>query len=53
MRSHQPPQFKQPTENSSIPLGNGLTAEYFDNSDFTASSLKRLEATINFQWGNS
>jgi hypothetical protein len=32
--------------------GNGLVAEYFNNSDFTAPVLTRTDATINFNWGS-
>ncbi len=30
----------------------GLTGEYFDNIDLTNSKLKRIDATINFNWGS-
>ena len=33
--------------------GDGLKAEYFDNSDFTAKKLTRTDATVNFNWGTS
>jgi parallel beta-helix repeat protein len=32
--------------------GNGLNAVYFGNLDFTGASTKRLEPTVNFNWGN-
>jgi hypothetical protein len=34
-----------------VVAGNGLNAEYFDNQDFTGTSVKRLEQNINFAWG--
>lgn len=30
----------------------GLRAEYFDNRDFTASTLVRTDATVDFNWGS-
>ncbi|MDX1951995.1 MAG: PA14 domain-containing protein [Verrucomicrobiota bacterium] len=30
----------------------GLLAEYFDNINFTAKNLTRVDSTINFDWGN-
>jgi parallel beta-helix repeat protein len=33
-------------------VGNGLTAEYFNELNFTGTSLKRIEPNINFAWGN-
>ncbi|HEY8668459.1 MAG TPA: PQQ-dependent sugar dehydrogenase, partial [Tepidisphaeraceae bacterium] len=32
--------------------GNGLNATYFNNIDFTGSSISRIDATINFNWGS-
>jgi hypothetical protein len=32
--------------------GTGLNAEYFNNIDFTGSSVKRLEVSLNFDWGS-
>jgi parallel beta-helix repeat protein len=32
--------------------GTGLNAEYFNNVDFTGSSVKRLEVSLNFDWGS-
>lgn len=32
-------------------LSAGLTAEYFDNPDFTGQSVSRTDSTINFDWG--
>src|SRR6185503_2256776 len=31
--------------------GTGLRGEYFDNRDFTASRLTRVDPTVNFNWG--
>ncbi|HUW83251.1 MAG TPA: Calx-beta domain-containing protein, partial [Phycisphaerae bacterium] len=31
--------------------GTGLTGEYYDNIDFTAFVLSRVDATVNFNWG--
>src|SRR5688572_15539530 len=31
--------------------GIGLRGEYFDNRDFTAPKLTRVDPTINFNWG--
>ena len=33
------------------PSGDGLTAEYYDNLDFTALSVTRVDAVVNFNWG--
>ncbi len=32
--------------------GTGLTAEYYDNSDFTGLKFVRTDATVNFDWGS-
>jgi len=32
-------------------IGGGLTGEYFDNADFTARKLVRVDATVDFAWG--
>ena len=32
-------------------VGDGLRAEYFDNADFTAPALTRVDATVDFDWG--
>src|SRR5262245_52618675 len=31
--------------------GTGLRGEYFDNRDFSAPKLTRVDPTINFNWG--
>jgi PKD repeat protein len=33
------------------PLGNGLKGDYFNNIDFTAPILTRVDPLINFNWG--
>jgi len=42
------------TTNSSVGDGNGtgLTGDYYDNMDFTALVLTRVDATVNFDYGN-
>ncbi|QHT65776.1 T9SS type A sorting domain-containing protein [Rhodocytophaga rosea] len=32
--------------------GTGLSATYYDNMDLTGSTMKRIDATVNFDWGN-
>ena len=32
--------------------GTGLSATYFNNADFTGTSLSRTDPTINFSWGS-
>jgi glucose/arabinose dehydrogenase len=32
--------------------GNGLLATYFDNADFTGTTLTRVDPTIDFDWGS-
>ncbi len=36
----------------SVGSGNGLTATYWDNRDFTGTSIARTDRTVNFDWGN-
>lgn len=38
----------------SIPVTatSGLTGDYFDHTDFTAWRLRRIDSTINFDWGD-
>ena len=31
---------------------NGLEATYYNNKDFTGSTLERVDPTINFFWGS-
>lgn len=33
-------------------IGTGLTGQYFDNRDFSGTSVTRTDATVNFDWGN-
>lgn len=33
--------------------GEGLTAQYFDNADFTTAKLTRVDTSVNFDWGTS
>jgi parallel beta-helix repeat protein len=33
-------------------VSNGLTAEYFNDLNFTGTSLKRIDPNINFAWGD-
>jgi Glycoside hydrolase family 44/PA14 domain/Fibronectin type III domain len=33
------------------PIATGLAATYFDNKDFTGTTLSRTDATVNFNWG--
>jgi hypothetical protein len=34
-----------------VGIGDGLRAEYFDNPDFTALKLDRVDALVDFDWG--
>ncbi|MBN3906546.1 MAG: PQQ-dependent sugar dehydrogenase [Nostoc sp. NMS1] len=36
---------------SVLSQGDGLTAEYYDNIDFTNLKKTRIDATVNFDWG--
>ncbi len=40
-------------ERRALLAGEGLSAQYFDNADFTSSKLSRTDATVNFDWGTS
>lgn len=40
----------KPSSTTTTP-GNGLLAEYYNNSDFTGTKVTRNEQTINFNWG--
>jgi glucose/arabinose dehydrogenase len=35
-----------------VGTGTGLTGQYYDNRDFTDLKLKRIDSTVNFNWGN-
>ncbi|HKI06636.1 MAG TPA: PA14 domain-containing protein [Thermoanaerobaculia bacterium] len=34
------------------PTGNGLSATYWDNQDFTGTTVSRVDPTVNFDWGS-
>lgn len=34
------------------PVGNGLKGDYYNNKDFTALALSRVDPTVNFNWGS-
>jgi glucose/arabinose dehydrogenase len=36
---------------TSAPIPNGLTATYFDNSNFTGTSITRIDPAVDFNWG--
>src|SRR5687768_8106765 len=38
-------------QTSAVTGGTGLRGEYFDNRDFTALKLTRVDPSINFAWG--
>lgn len=42
----------QPTAPPTVGNGNGLRADYFDNSDFTGTASTRTDRQINFNWGD-
>ncbi|MFK8185844.1 MAG: PA14 domain-containing protein [Phormidesmis sp.] len=46
-----PPQTSQQTDSSSRNSGNGLLAQYYNNINFTDQVLSRVDATVNFDWG--
>ncbi|MFM8414285.1 MAG: PA14 domain-containing protein [Planctomycetota bacterium] len=55
-RRHGPPgRGFEPLEPRRLLAGEGLTARYFDNPDFTSAStpVARVDATVNFNWGTS
>lgn len=33
------------------PIGNGLSAVYYDNLNFTGKAINRVDKVINFNWG--
>jgi hypothetical protein len=41
-----------PTPSPAPSSGNGLTATYFDNMDFSGRSITRVDPQVNFEWGN-
>ena len=34
-----------------VGTGNGLSAVYYDNHDFTGATVSRVDPTVNFDWG--
>ncbi len=46
--TYQPPPPPPPPP----PPSNGLTATYFNNSDFTGTTFSRVDAFVNFNWGS-
>lgn len=49
-----PPDALEPgaaTTSSALATGTGLLGEYFDNADFTALKVVRVDATVNASWG--
>ncbi len=42
-----------PIPTPSVGSGNGLSATYFNNTDFTQAVLTRTDPTINFDWGGN
>src|SRR2546422_6874091 len=36
---------------ATITNGTGLLGQYYNNMDFTASVLQRVDVTVNFDWG--
>jgi hypothetical protein len=40
----------EPIESRLLLSGAGLQAEYFNNPDFTGTSVRRVDPTINFEW---
>lgn len=43
----------EPLESRQLLAGEGLTGQYFDNADFTASKLTRIDPAVNFTWGTA
>jgi hypothetical protein len=36
---------------TAVPAGNGLSATYWDNINFTGPTVTRVDPTVNFNWG--
>lgn len=36
---------------TSVPPGDGLSAVYYNNKDFTGTTVRRIDPMINFNWG--
>src|SRR4051812_18357197 len=43
----------EPLERRIHLAGNGLSAVYFDNADFTGKSSERVDSSVNFNWGTA
>jgi autotransporter-associated beta strand protein len=43
----------EPLERRQLLAGEGLSAQYFDAADLTASKLTRIDPVVNFAWGTS
>jgi YD repeat-containing protein len=48
--TYVPVDFKYQTDEQGV--GTGLTAKYYDNTDFTAYKMTRSDPVINFDWGS-
>lgn len=42
----------QVNPNNSTSFGSGLTAQYYNSSNFTGTSTTRIDTTVNFNWGS-
>jgi len=42
--------FVEDLEPRTLLAGNGLSASYYNNIDFTGASVSRVDATVNFDW---
>jgi CSLREA domain-containing protein len=40
-------------DGGSVGTGTGLTATYYDTSDFTGPSVTRIDPTVNFRWASN
>lgn len=47
-----PTQTPMPTITPTPSAGTGLSAQYFDNSNFTTLKLTRIDPQVNFNWGS-
>jgi hypothetical protein len=43
-------QICEPLESRTLLSGNGLSAAYYNNADFTGATAARVDATVNFNW---
>ena len=46
------PAFVEPTAPAPGANGTGLTGQYYDNSDLTALTMTRTDATVDWDWGS-